>query len=288
MAFAVSKMGRSTALVPHQSPNSGAFRLGQKVVVVRKQGHLENATIRYIGETKFYSGVTWYGVELQACTGKNNGSVHGERYFRCKMGHGLFVRREMISHTGWGRQTTSLNAYSGVADDPRMGHGLWIVDDLAAHDSQNQYESPHSGVRGSTGGPGAHMWAPDDSTAAARSARAAASTMSSFPRGNSPPRVGATTGGGGGGSSQSPPRTVGRSPPRRVVGGRSPTRLVAGGDVRSPPRATAAAAPPRPRLPAKRSMALQVQDLFSSHKAATRRRILDMVSVLLATCSYGL
>lgn len=125
------------ALVPHQSPNSGAFRVGQKVTVIRNMGKLENATIRFIGETKFYSGVTWYGVELGEATGKNNGSVHGERYFRCAMNHGLFVRREMISHSGWGRQATSRSPFKGDSrtlmsddvDDKGSERGMWAVDD---------------------------------------------------------------------------------------------------------------------------------------------------------------
>jgi len=139
MSFAKQKTVRKQdrALVDRQdAPNS--YRIGQKVVVIRNMGKLENATIRFIGETKFYSGVTWFGVELENPTGKNNGSVHGHRYFRCAMNHGLFVRREMISHAGWGRQTTSKNEFVpdnrrllGNADDEDVDdareRGIWAV-----------------------------------------------------------------------------------------------------------------------------------------------------------------
>lgn len=50
-----------------------------------------NGVIRFIGSTQFAPG-EWVGVELEEDTGKNDGSVQGERYFDCTMGHGMFVR----------------------------------------------------------------------------------------------------------------------------------------------------------------------------------------------------
>ncbi|KAL8346277.1 hypothetical protein RB598_000265 [Gaeumannomyces tritici] len=47
--------------------------------------------IRFIGRTSFAQG-DWVGVELDDDTGKNDGSVQGERYFDCPLGHGMFVR----------------------------------------------------------------------------------------------------------------------------------------------------------------------------------------------------
>ncbi|KAK2041660.1 CAP-Gly domain-containing protein [Colletotrichum somersetense] len=47
--------------------------------------------VRFVGGTHFASG-DWVGVELEDDSGKNDGSVQGERYFDCAMGHGMFVR----------------------------------------------------------------------------------------------------------------------------------------------------------------------------------------------------
>lgn len=47
--------------------------------------------IRFVGHTAFAAG-EWVGIELDEDTGKNDGSVQGERYFDCQMGFGMFVR----------------------------------------------------------------------------------------------------------------------------------------------------------------------------------------------------
>ncbi|KAF6843962.1 CAP-Gly domain-containing protein [Colletotrichum musicola] len=47
--------------------------------------------VRFVGTTHFASG-DWVGIELEDDSGKNDGSVQGERYFDCSMGHGMFVR----------------------------------------------------------------------------------------------------------------------------------------------------------------------------------------------------
>ncbi|KAL4803491.1 dynein associated protein-domain-containing protein [Aspergillus unguis] len=54
------------------------------------------ATVRYIGATSFADG-DWIGVELTDDSGKNDGSVQGERYFDCEPGFGMFVRPTVIS-----------------------------------------------------------------------------------------------------------------------------------------------------------------------------------------------
>ncbi|KAI2624674.1 CAP-Gly domain-containing protein [Hypomontagnella submonticulosa] len=50
-----------------------------------------NAIVRYVGQTHFAAG-DWVGVELEDDSGKNDGSVQGERYFDCSPGRGMFVR----------------------------------------------------------------------------------------------------------------------------------------------------------------------------------------------------
>ncbi|OUM59674.1 hypothetical protein PIROE2DRAFT_30144, partial [Piromyces sp. E2] len=47
--------------------------------------------VRYVGETKFKTGI-WVGVELdKRGAGKNNGTVMGVTYFKCPTATGLFI-----------------------------------------------------------------------------------------------------------------------------------------------------------------------------------------------------
>ncbi|MCJ1283481.1 hypothetical protein MMC26_002810 [Xylographa opegraphella] len=64
-----------------------AFAVGQTVEL--QDGR--TAIVRFLGNTHFAAG-DWMGVELSDATGKNDGSVQGQRYFDCKSGHGMFVR----------------------------------------------------------------------------------------------------------------------------------------------------------------------------------------------------
>jgi CAP-Gly domain-containing linker protein 3/4 len=47
--------------------------------------------VRFVGETTFSPGSTWYGIELCKPAGKNDGSVDNVRYFECEPNHGLFA-----------------------------------------------------------------------------------------------------------------------------------------------------------------------------------------------------
>ncbi|CAH8599405.1 unnamed protein product [Heterobilharzia americana] len=62
------------------------FHLGDRVLVAGQR----RGVLRFIGETQFAPGI-WYGVELEQPVGKNNGSIHGVRYFDCPIGHGIFA-----------------------------------------------------------------------------------------------------------------------------------------------------------------------------------------------------
>src|SRR4051812_35325190 len=64
-----------------------SFQVGQTVEL--NDGRI--ATVRYLGQPRFAAG-DWIGVELESLTGKNDGSVQGERYFDCEHGRGMFVR----------------------------------------------------------------------------------------------------------------------------------------------------------------------------------------------------
>ena len=54
------------------------------------------AIIRYVGQPHFAAG-DWVGVELEDGSGKNDGSVQGERYFDCPMGRGMFLRPAAVA-----------------------------------------------------------------------------------------------------------------------------------------------------------------------------------------------
>ena len=68
------------------------FEVGQTVEV--QDGRI--AIVQFIGSTDFAAG-DWIGVVLDDATGKNDGSVKGQRYFTCNPGHGMFVRPSAAS-----------------------------------------------------------------------------------------------------------------------------------------------------------------------------------------------
>ncbi|KAI1269976.1 dynein associated protein-domain-containing protein [Xylariaceae sp. FL1019] len=55
-----------------------------------------NATVRFVGQTSFAAG-DWVGIELEDETGKNDGTVRGERYFDCSPNKGMFIRSHAVS-----------------------------------------------------------------------------------------------------------------------------------------------------------------------------------------------
>ena len=59
---------------------------------VRATTGCKEDVVRFVGETQFAQG-EWVGIELDAPTGKNDGSVGGARYFAAAPSHRLFVRR---------------------------------------------------------------------------------------------------------------------------------------------------------------------------------------------------
>ena len=54
--------------------------------------------VRFRGSTSFSSG-KWVGIELYEKNGKNDGSVHGVKYFTCQANYGIFVKPSAIKDT---------------------------------------------------------------------------------------------------------------------------------------------------------------------------------------------
>jgi dynactin 1 len=69
-----------------------AIKVGQTVETTSEQ----QGVVRYVGAIHVSDGV-FIGIELSTPTGKNDGSVRGERYFSCAPGHGLFIRDSSIT-----------------------------------------------------------------------------------------------------------------------------------------------------------------------------------------------
>ncbi|XP_051972533.1 CAP-Gly domain-containing linker protein 1-like isoform X1 [Xyrauchen texanus] len=70
------------------------FSVGERVWVNgNKPGY-----VQFIGETQFAPG-QWAGIVLDEPIGKNDGSVAGICYFKCKDLHGIFTRPSKLSHT---------------------------------------------------------------------------------------------------------------------------------------------------------------------------------------------
>ena len=66
--------------------------VGHRVQVrIRGQRAAQRGIVRFVGGTAFKEG-PWVGVQLDSAVGKNDGSVDGTRYFRCRAGYGIFVR----------------------------------------------------------------------------------------------------------------------------------------------------------------------------------------------------
>ncbi|XP_022806565.1 kinesin-like protein KIF13B [Stylophora pistillata] len=98
----------------HDSLDSlGDLKKGQVICV----GDKKTGRIRYIGPTEFASGV-WIGVELDTPSGKNDGSVSGQRYFACKPRYGSFVKPEKVFPIESVKREAAGQKGSGRANSP--------------------------------------------------------------------------------------------------------------------------------------------------------------------------
>ncbi|KAI1294584.1 Restin -like protein [Halotydeus destructor] len=67
--------------------NTDDYMVGDRVWV----NGVKPGYIQYIGDSKFAPG-EWAGIVLDEPSGKNDGSVHGRRYFYCEPNRGVFAR----------------------------------------------------------------------------------------------------------------------------------------------------------------------------------------------------
>ncbi|KAI8832696.1 dynein associated protein-domain-containing protein [Chytridium lagenaria] len=71
------------------------IEVGSRVELTTPSSVSQVGIVRFVGETSFATG-KWVGVELDSPTGKNDGSVQGQRYFDCKPLYGVFVRSSQV------------------------------------------------------------------------------------------------------------------------------------------------------------------------------------------------
>lgn len=67
------------------------FKVGQRI----ETNTHRTGIVKYVGPIHVAEGA-WLGIDLQEASGKNDGSVRGERYFDCPPQHGLFVKETDI------------------------------------------------------------------------------------------------------------------------------------------------------------------------------------------------
>jgi dynactin 1 len=119
-------------------------KIGHKVETQDgKQG-----TVRYIGPIHVAAG-EWLGLELPDDSGKNDGSVKGERYFNCAPSHGIFVRKEsavkILAQAATSAKPNGAPTSNGTTAKPRPSS-------VVSADVARKRQSLMSGGSGSTGG----------------------------------------------------------------------------------------------------------------------------------------
>lgn len=99
------------------------IKIGQTIVTHDGREGL----VRYIGPLQIAAG-EWLGLELADNSGKNDGSVKGQRYFNCPPGHGIFVRKESAARvskpTSQDAKVNGAPPSSKLATKPRPSSGV--------------------------------------------------------------------------------------------------------------------------------------------------------------------
>lgn len=91
MILKVSNTGHRAARITRDM-SSVPLSVGQKVEL----NDSRIGIVRFVGTTSFQTG-DWVGIELEEQSGKNDGSVKGQRYFDCAPQYGIFCRPSGVS-----------------------------------------------------------------------------------------------------------------------------------------------------------------------------------------------
>ncbi|KAI8324472.1 hypothetical protein GQ54DRAFT_64852 [Martensiomyces pterosporus] len=95
--FADNKSAMSIDEEDEFKEQAEGIQAGQRCEVNLTGGeYRKRGTVRFVGKTGFRPGY-WVGVEYDEPVGKNDGSVDGQVYFMCAMGHGAFVRPDRVA-----------------------------------------------------------------------------------------------------------------------------------------------------------------------------------------------
>ncbi|KDO29311.1 hypothetical protein SPRG_05848 [Saprolegnia parasitica CBS 223.65] len=78
--------------IGHDMSDERDVDVGDRVCISEKELF---GTVRFIGDVIGFQGL-WLGVELDTPSGKNDGSIKGEYYFRCEDKYGVFVRPTQV------------------------------------------------------------------------------------------------------------------------------------------------------------------------------------------------
>ncbi|KAI1611341.1 dynactin 1 [Exophiala viscosa] len=136
--------------------------------------------VRYIGPLQIAAG-EWLGLELADGSGKNDGSVKGQRYFDCPPGHGIFVRKESAAKVSKpSSQDAKVNgapASTKPVTKPRPSSG--VTADVAR--KRQSFMSTGSGTV-----PGSRLSLRSPTKSPTKPAPSSASSTGSTPRTNTP------------------------------------------------------------------------------------------------------
>ena len=103
----------ATAVQPAAVNQQSALAVGDTVMTGGKRG-----VVRFLGTTSFAPG-EWAGIELFEAQGKNDGTVKGDRYFKCAANHGLFAKPDKLERvSGDGSGGSSARSSSAVMAPP--------------------------------------------------------------------------------------------------------------------------------------------------------------------------
>eukprot|EP01104_Vermistella_antarctica_P002750 TRINITY_DN1296_c0_g1_i5.p1 TRINITY_DN1296_c0_g1~~TRINITY_DN1296_c0_g1_i5.p1 ORF type:complete len:728 (+),score=161.92 TRINITY_DN1296_c0_g1_i5:264-2447(+) len=91
------------------------------VVLMKDKEELGTGVVRFMGMIPKGPKGNWIGVELTEANGKNDGSVKGRRYFKCKPNHGLFVKHGTVYLTS--PRTVVADSPSGSGNGNGSGGG---------------------------------------------------------------------------------------------------------------------------------------------------------------------